>query len=285
MTIRKLPAAPDVAGVAARFRSEVPEAIYARFNGNVKAAADDENSISIFGTIGQDFWDEGVTAKRIDAALRRIGSGNPVTVNINSPGGDVFEGLAIYSQLREHSGKVTVKVMGLAASAASIIAMAGDDVQVSRAGFLMIHNTWVVAMGNRHDLREAADTLEPFDSALADIYAARTGIAEAEIAAMLDKETWIGGAEAVEKGFADGLLSSDEVKEEKGASASALRRLDNALAEGKKLPRAERRQLIKELAAMPSASAEGTPRAAEGEAEEGLDYLRLAAARLSLLRA
>lgn len=285
MTIRKLPEAPDASGVAARFRSEVPEAIYARFNGDVKAAAEDESSISVFGTIGADFWDEGVTAKRISAALRSIGPGNDVVVNINSPGGDVFEGLAIYSLLREHKGKVTVKVMGLAASAASIIAMAGDDVQVARAGFLMIHNTWVVAMGNRHDLREAADTLEPFDGALADIYAVRTGIAEDEIAAMLDKETWIGGAEAVEKGFADGLLASDDVKEEKGASASALRRLDNALAEGKKLPRAERRQLIKELAAMPSASAEGTPRAAEGEADEGLDYLRLAAARLSLLRA
>ncbi|MFT2622165.1 head maturation protease, ClpP-related, partial [Escherichia coli] len=74
----------------------------------------------------------------------------------NSPGGDMFEGLAIYNLLREHEGEVNVKVLGLAASAGSVIAMAGDTVQIARAGFLMIHNAWVVAMGNRNDLRELA---------------------------------------------------------------------------------------------------------------------------------
>ncbi|MBN0106041.1 Clp protease ClpP, partial [Pseudomonas aeruginosa] len=90
--------------------------------------------------IGYDWWTgEGVTAKRIAGALRAIGGDVDVTVNINSPGGDVFEGLAIYNLLREHKGKVTVRVLGLAASAASFIAMAADEVKIARAGFLMIH--------------------------------------------------------------------------------------------------------------------------------------------------
>ncbi|KLB48562.1 peptidase, partial [Xanthomonas euvesicatoria] len=104
----------------------------------------------------------GVTARRVAGALRAMGKG-PVTVNVNSPGGDMFEGLAIYNLLREHDGEITVKVLGLAASAASIIAMAGDTVQIARAGFLMIHNAWVMAVGNRNDLIEVADTLKPFD--------------------------------------------------------------------------------------------------------------------------
>ncbi len=89
-----------------------------------KAAATDDNSISVFDVIGQDYWGEGVTAKRIAGALRAM-NGADVTVNINSPGGDMFEGLAIYNLLREYEGRVTVKVLGIAASAASVIAMAG----------------------------------------------------------------------------------------------------------------------------------------------------------------
>ena len=101
-----------------------------RWKPEVHAAADDDNSISIYDVIGEDFWTgEGVTVKRIDAALRKIGN-RDVVVNINSPGGDVFEGIAIYNRLREHPAKVQVKVMGLAASAASIIAMAGDEIQI-----------------------------------------------------------------------------------------------------------------------------------------------------------
>lgn len=102
----------------------------------------------------------GVTAKRISAALRAIGN-NDVVVNINSPGGDMFEGLAIYNLLRSHSGKVTVNILGIAASAASIIAMAGDEVQMGRGAFLMIHNCWAVGVGNRHDFAKLANDLAP----------------------------------------------------------------------------------------------------------------------------
>lgn len=208
MTIRNLPQV-DIAARPA-VRSDVSQSALMRWSPDVRASSEDDATISILDVIGHDFWDEGVTAKRISAALRRIGE-RPVTVVINSPGGDMFEGLAIYNILREHKAQITVKIVGIAASAASVIAMAGDEIQISRAGFLMIHNAWVVAGGNRHDMREVADWLEPFDEAMAGVYAARSGLDEAAIAAMMDAETYLNGQQAIDKGLADALLSRDEV--------------------------------------------------------------------------
>lgn len=263
MTIKTLPGAPEgrpCAGVSSQLQ---PRALD-RWNAGVRAAADSEGerSISIYDVIGYDYWTgDGVTAKRIAAALRSMGAG-PVTVNINSPGGDMFEGLAIYNLLREHDGEVTVKVLGLAASAASVIAMAGDKIQIARAAFLMIHNAWVMAVGNRHDLEEVAATLKPFDDAMASIYAAQTGEDSAAMAKLMDRETWIAGEAAVEDGFADELLPSDKV--EKGASkagASAVRRIESALrASG--MPKNEAMRLISEIKTSsgdPAGSGEGDP--------------------------
>ncbi len=241
-------------------RSHITPRALERWDPGIRAAADDaDRTISMFDVIGQDFWTgDGVTAKRVAAALRHMGAG-PVTVNVNSPGGDMFEGLAIYNLLREHDGEVTVKVMGLAASAASIIAMAGDQVQIARAGFLMIHNAWVLAVGNRHDLRDVADTLEPFDRAMADIYAARTGDDQKAMAKLMDSETWIGGSDAVERGFADGLLPSDEVGKGDGKKAAAVRRLEAAIrASG--LPKSEAVRLISEFkSGLSAGGGEGDP--------------------------
>ena len=199
MTIKSLPAAPEGRPFA-REKPDLPAAAMERWNGGIRAARDGDNSISIFDVIGADYWGEGVTASRIAGALRSLG-GADVTVNINSPGGDMFEGLAIYNLLREYDGKVTVKVLGLAASAASVIAMAGDDVQIGRGAFLMIHNCWVYAMGNRHDLAQIAADMEPFDKAMSDIYQARSGLDAATVEKMMDGETYIGGSDAVAKGF------------------------------------------------------------------------------------
>lgn len=228
-----------------------------RWNPGICAAADDEaeNTISIFDVIGYDYWTgEGVTAKRIAAALRSIGA-KPVTVHVNSPGGDMFEGLAIYNLLREHKAEVTIKVLGLAASAASVIAMAGDTVQIARAGFLMIHNAWVVAAGNRNDLREYAETLEPFDKAMADIYAARTGQEIKAMQKLMDAETWIGGSDAIDGGFADELLPSDQVgRGEAKASAAAVRRIEAALRQSG-MPRSDAMRLLNEFKSSLSDSA------------------------------
>lgn len=116
--------------------------------------------------------------------------------------------------LREHKAKVTVRVMGLAASAASVIAMAGDEILMGDGAFLMVHNAWAVAIGNRHDMADAAARLAPFDDAMAQVYASRTGLSKAETAVLMDKETWIGAAQAVEDGFATGLIERSDITQD-----------------------------------------------------------------------
>ena len=186
----------------------------------IRALERGDNVITMFDIIGEDFWSGGgITAKSVAAQLRAIGD-RPVEVQINSPGGDMFEGIAIYNVLREHPQAITVKVMGMAASAASIIAMAGDTVEIGAASFIMIHNCWVLAMGNRHDMQETADFLAPFDSAMADVYAARTGKTADECAAWMDAETFMSGSQAIERGFADVLLTADKMTTDNSAKAS-----------------------------------------------------------------
>lgn len=280
MTIKSLPAAPEGRPFA-REKPDLPAAAMERWNGSIRAARDGDNSISIFDVIGADYWGDGVTASRIAGALRSL-NGADVTVNINSPGGDMFEGLAIYNLLREYEGKVTVKVLGLAASAASIIAMAGDDVQIGRGAFLMIHNCWVYAMGNRHDLAQIAADMAPFDKAMSDIYQARSGLDSTTIDKMMDGETYIGGSEAVEKGFADSLLSADEIADDDESPAAAIRKLDALLAKAN-TPRSERRKLLKALSgSTPGAAAnpDGTPSAATIE-KETIDRLEAALSGLT----
>jgi ATP-dependent Clp protease protease subunit len=115
----------------------------------------------------------------------------------------MFEGIAIYNVLREHPQDITVKVMGMAASAASIIAMAGDTVEIGAASFIMIHNCWVMAIGNRHDMAETAAVAGAVRRAMRDVYAARTGQKAEEVAKWMDAETFMSGSTAIERGFAD----------------------------------------------------------------------------------
>lgn len=274
----KLPAIPDQTN--SRLAFEPPDTAMARWNPSLRAASDQDagGEIGIFDVIGADFWDDGVTSKRIAAALRRIGAENPVTVNINSPGGHLDEGIAIYNLLREHRGEVTVKVLGMAASAASIIAMAGDRIEIGRAAFLMIHNTWAMAIGNRNDMREFADFLEPFDRAMADVYAARTGLEPDQVAEMMDAETYIGGSAAIEGGWADALLPSDQVEErdEPNSARAAQHKINVAMAKAG-VSRAERRRLLSELkSSMSSAAGTGTPSAA-GDTPRAVDWSETAA--------
>jgi ATP-dependent Clp protease protease subunit len=215
------------------------------------AATDDETTITMFDVIGEDWWTgAGVTAKRVSAALRAIGD-RDVTVKINSPGGDLFEGIAIYNLLAQHPAKVTVQVMGWAASAASIIAMAGDEIVMGLGTFMMVHNAWGLVVGNRHDLAEASGLFAEFDGAIADIYQARTGLDRAEIEKLMDADTFMKPSTAVEKGFADRVDEGIEAPKEDASASSArdvhaLRRVDAALAQTG-MPRTERRSLLGEI--------------------------------------
>lgn len=213
MSLRNLPEAKTFQRPQ-NFQWDAPSDVLAKWAERPLAAADDaDNTITIFDVIGEDFWTGGgVTAKRVSAALRSIGK-NDVTVKINSPGGDMFEGIGIYNLLRAHPAKVTVEVLGWAASAASIIAMAGDEIRMGLGTFMMVHNAWGVVVGNRHDMRDAADLFDGFDSAIADIYEARTGMKRADIEKLMDAETFMGPSEAVKNGFADAVDDGIEAPE------------------------------------------------------------------------
>lgn len=234
-------------------------------------AAEDDTTISILDLIGEDYWGEGVTAKRVSAALRRIGD-RAVTVNINSPGGNFFEGLAIYNLLRNHPQKVTVNVIALAGSAASFIAMAGDEINISQAGFLMIHNTQLCACGDRNGFQDIIETMAAFDDVLSGIYATRTGASKADIAKMLDQETWISGDECVAQGFADGLFEPDGSAIENRADAGAfksLRALESALI-AQNYSRSQRREIVRNVKGTPRAAAPSNTQDAVAVALEGI---------------
>lgn len=245
-------------------RSEMSPRALDKWNPAIQAAVENTSeTITIYGVIGEDWYGEGVTVKRIDAALRAIGD-REVTVYINSPGGDMFEGIAIYNRLREHSQKVTTKVLGMAASAASIIYLAGTERQVASSAFLMIHNCWTFLSGNRHYLRDVADDMQEFDAAMADLYAETSGQHVEDMAELMDDETFIRGKRALELGLATGLLAATEVTEretEETGQANALKAMDAALAKAG-MPRSERRELFAIFkSGMPRAASGDTPRA------------------------
>lgn len=243
MTIRTLPSVK--AFDAPRKGSyEAPSSAYENWH-PVKAASDDANTLNIYDQIGESWDGTGMTARIVNSVLRKA-DGDDVIVNVNSPGGDFFEGVTIYNMLREYDGVVNINVIGLAASAASVIAMAADELRVAKAGFLMIHNAWGLVIGNQHDMREAADTFAVFDRAMAGVYAARSGIDEDEIADLMASDFWMTGEEAVDKGFADAFIRSDKITEDKEKSASAKHRIDKALAK-QGVPRSERRALYQEM--------------------------------------
>lgn len=224
------------------------------------------NVIDIFETIGFDWWTGGgVTAKGISQQLD--GMRGDVEVYINSPGGSYFEGVSIYNLLREYEGKVTVKVIGLAASAASIIAMAADELLIAETGSLMIHNVWVCACGDRNDMAKAADTLSQFDEAMAKLYAKRAGIDAAQATEWMDAETWFTGEQAIEAGMADGLIEDDEIEQGKDGEQASLRaeaRTVNALKlQNPGLSRKECRALLSDMKGKSSAASE--PKAPEGD--------------------
>jgi HK97 family phage major capsid protein len=192
-----------------------PESAVSRFDKSIRSATKAGSEVEIIGEIGK----FGITAKQIRESLKAIGKNSTVTVTINSIGGDVFEGIAIYNLLREHEGKIVVNVIGIAASAASLVAMAGDSIHMSEAAQMMIHSSSGIAIGNEQDMREFAALLDRMDTAVATVYAARSGKPESEIVAMMKKETWMNGEQAVESGFAD---SYDKKKKPKSAATQPV---------------------------------------------------------------
>lgn len=176
------------------------------------AGASNELDLVVYGFIEESArWDDEVGAKQFRQELDAAGFVSRINVRINSGGGDAFAGIAIHGMLKAHPAEVVVTVEGLAASAASLIAMAGDRVIMARGSMLMIHNPAALAMGEAEDLRKTADVLDKLRDGLIPIYQAKTGKTAEELTALLDAETWLTAEEAVAQGFADEVAGSVEV--------------------------------------------------------------------------
>lgn len=165
-------------------------------------AAEEKSDITIYGDIGESWWGESTSASDVEKALKNITS-DVLNVHLNSGGGDAFDGIAIYNQLKKHPAKVVVHVEGLAASAASLIAMAGDEVFVNTGAMIMIHEASTFSWGTKADIRKTLNALEGIDKSIADIYMTRFKGEREEIDTMITNETWMTADEAVALGFAD----------------------------------------------------------------------------------
>lgn len=180
----------------------------------IRAAADDPKigEVLLYGEIGAyKFWGDEVIPKEFKEELDALGDVDELRVFINSPGGDVFAGQAIHSMLKRHPAHVSVYVDGLAASIASVIAMAGDTVIMPLNAMMMIHQPWTWASGNAEDFRRLADDLDKVAESIVAAYESKTGLDRDEIVALMDAETWMTAEEAVELGFADRIEESKQI--------------------------------------------------------------------------
>jgi ATP-dependent Clp protease, protease subunit len=178
-------------------------------------------SLYIYDVIGEDWWTGGgVTAKSVQVALEGMKGVTGVDIYVNSPGGDIFEAKAIYAQLRRFSGERVVHVDGIAASAATFIAMAGDRIITAPAATWMIHEVWAGAVGRASDMRAMADVLDMENVTFAETYAKRTGQSVDDVRAWMAAETWMSASDAKARGFTDEI--AEAYASDDGASVAAL---------------------------------------------------------------
>lgn len=244
--------AAALAGTRAMNRARAPLAPgFARFN-----TEDDEATVYIYGDIGG--WFGGVDPETIAKEIAALDV-STLKVRLNSPGGLVFDGVAIYNALVEHKANVVVSIEGIAASIASVIAMAGDEIRIGEAANIMVHKPWSFAMGDAEIMRKEADVLDVLEDGIIAIYAARTGKSVEDLKALVAAETWFRGQQAVDEGFADEVIPAKTKKEK--AAHSALLALyahtptDLAPAEGERLEVREFERLLREGERQPNAFA------------------------------
>ena len=171
-----------------------------------------ERVLTLNGTIAEESWfDDDITPQLFKDELNS-GTGD-ITVWINSPGGDCVAAAQIYNMLMDYKGNVTVKIDGIAASAASVIAMAGTEVLMSPVSTMMIHNPATVAMGDHNEMQKAIEMLNEVKESIINAYEIKTGLSRAKLSHLMDSETWMNASKAVELGFADGIISRNAFPE------------------------------------------------------------------------
>ncbi len=173
----------------------------------VEALSEDEAEIMIYDVIGWPFNDAADLIRTLAGMNQKT-----ITVRINSPGGDVFDSMSIFNALQSHKSKIITRIESLAASSASFVALAGKEVQAYKNAMMMIHDPWILAIGNQYDLREIADVLEKIGGNMVDIYSGAANVGKKEVKEMMKAETWLNAKEMKEKGFIDTILDGKAVK-------------------------------------------------------------------------
>lgn len=174
-------------------------------NYRVRMAGSKAAEIYLYDEIGGGMWGGGISAKQFAEDLKSLGKIDTLNVRVNSPGGDVFDGLAIYNTLKRHPANVIMDIDGMALSIASVIVMAGNQVNMAKNAMMMIHDPWTVSAGTADDFRKQADLMDQVKGNLVTTYADRTKMDEAEIADIMSSETWLTADDALANGFVDGV--------------------------------------------------------------------------------
>ena len=164
--------------------------------------------ILVYDLIGLTFFEDGITAKSVSDALADAGNVETIEVRINSPGGNIADGTAIYNALHRHKARVVVEIDGHALSAASLIAMAGDEIRMAENAMMMIHEAWGMTRGNAADHEQTARMLKKMSDGAASVYAARAGLDKDEVLQLMAAETWFTAEDALEKGLATSVVAA-----------------------------------------------------------------------------
>ena len=179
---------------------------------NIKSQkAGDTGELFLYGPVGSSMWEDGIDIKNVAQALKDLGSVKNITIHLNSVGGNVFDGIAIYNLLKRSPAKKTVIVEGLAASIASIIMLAGDEIIIGEGAYVMIHKPFCMTVGNSTELEAVINRLDDVENQMISIYAKKTGLSRSELVDMLARETWMTDQEAIDMGFANSK-SEDTIK-------------------------------------------------------------------------
>ena len=190
--------------------------------------ASEERVLELYGTIAEESWfDDDITPAMFREELF-AGDGD-IVIWINSPGGDCIAASQIYSMLMDYKGNVTVKIDGVAASAASVIAMAGTQVLMAPTALMMIHNPMTVAFGDHTDMQKAIEMLDEVKESIINAYEIKTNLTRAKLSHLMDSETWMNANKAVELGFADDILTDEKLAVDVPAYAFSGRAVENAL--------------------------------------------------------
>ena len=180
-----------------------------KWTNQAAASPSAERVLELYGTIASETWfDDDVTPQMFRDEL--FAGDGPITIWVNSPGGDCTAASQIYSMLMDYKNDVTVKIDGIAASAASVVAMAGTKVLMSPTAMMMIHNPATGAFGDHVDMEKAIKMLDEVKESIINAYAAKSGLSHARIANLMSNETWMNAKKAIELGFADGMLTDEK---------------------------------------------------------------------------